>query len=85
MKIIYLNKHYLTFKWAVSKEWKDKNDLYQSIQYKIGILTEEYALSERDIVDHLFADYWERGHYRRQPNYPGSIARPLDGNWIGIE
>ena len=54
MSDVDLDKHYLSFKWAVSKEWKDKNDLYDSIQFKIKTLTEEYGLSERDIVDDLF-------------------------------
>ncbi len=54
MKTVNLQKHYLTFKWAVSKEWKDKNDLYKSIQYKMKVLTDEYGRSERDIVDELF-------------------------------
>lgn len=77
MEIINLNKHYLTFKWAVSKEWKDKNYLYISIQYKMNVLKKEFDLSERDVVDDLFADYWERGHYQKFDETKGSL-----NNWI---
>jgi hypothetical protein len=70
-------KHYLTFKWAVSKNWKDKNGLYGSIQYKMRVLREEYGLSERDVVDELFANYWERGHYQKFDENKGTL-----NNWI---
>jgi len=77
---VNLQKHYLTFKWAVSKNWKDKNGLHKSIQYKMNVLRNEYGLSERDIVDDLFADYWERGHYvkfgNRSPGYNGEGRSP---------
>ena len=77
MEVIDLQKHYLTFKWAVSKNWKDKNGLHKSIQYKMEIITQEYNLSERDIVDDLFANYWERGHYLKYDESKGSL-----NNWI---
>ena len=77
MSNINLNEHYLAFRWAVSKDWKDKNELYQSIQYKIKVLTKEYGLSTRDIIDDLFADYWERGHYNKYDENRGSL-----NNWI---
>jgi hypothetical protein len=77
METINFQKHYLTFKWAVSKKWKDKNGLYESIQYKMRVLREEYGLSERDVVDDLFADYWERGHYQKFDEARGSL-----NNWI---
>ena len=71
------NKHYAAFKWAVSKNWKDKNGLYSSIQYKIHVLKNEYGLSEEEIVDELFEEYWERGHYRKFDETKGSL-----NNWI---
>ena len=77
MKITNLNKHYLTFKWAVSKNWKDKNDLYRSIQRKMNVLKNEFGLSKRDVVDELFADYWKRGHYEKFDETKGSL-----NNWI---
>lgn len=77
MEVINLQKHYLTFKWAVSKNWKDKNGLYKSIQYKMEIITQEYNLSERDVVDDLFSNYWERGHYLKYDESKGSL-----NNWI---
>ena len=77
MEVVNLQKHYLTFKWAVSKNWKDKNGLYKSIQYKMEVVTQEYDLSERDIVDDLFANYWERGHYLKYDESKGSL-----NNWI---
>ena len=43
----------------------------------MGTLTEEHGLSERDIVDELFADYWERGHYTKFDESKGSL-----NNWI---
>ena len=78
MDNINLNEHYLAFRWAVSKEWKDKNRLYQSIQYKIRVLTREYGLSIRDIIDDLFANYWERGHYLKYDEKKGASLH----NWI---
>jgi len=77
MKNINLNEHYLAFRWAVSKDWKDKNELYRSIQYKVKVLTEEYGLSEGDIIDDLFANYWERGHYNKYDEKRLSL-----NNWI---
>lgn len=77
MSNINFNKHYLTFKWAVSKNWKDKNGLYGSIQYKMDVLKNEYGLSERDIVDDLFANYTERHHYTKFNETKGSL-----NNWI---
>ena len=64
MSEINFEKHYAAFKWAVSKNWKHKNGLYSSIQYKIHVLETEWGLSEQTIVDELFESYWERGHYR---------------------
>jgi hypothetical protein len=77
MSNINLNEHYLAFRWAVSKDWKDRNSLYRSIQYKIKVLTKEYGLSIRNIIDDLFADYWERGHYKKYDQNRGSLK-----NWI---
>jgi len=77
VEIINLNKHYLTFKWALSKEWKDKNHLYRLIQHKMHVLKNEFDLSERDVVDELFANYWERGHYQKFDEAKGSL-----NNWI---
>ena len=70
-------KHYNAFKWAVSKNWKEKNGLHRSIQHKIETLVQEYDLSEREIVDDLFANYWEQGHYRKFDETKGSL-----NNWI---
>ena len=77
MEIVNLQKHYLTFKWAVSKNWRDKNGLFKSIQYKMDVLINEFGLSERDVVDELFADYWDRGHYEKYDKTKGSL-----NNWI---
>jgi len=77
VEMVNFQKHYLTFKWAVSKNWKDKNGLYKSIQYKMEIITQEYNLSGRDVVDDLFANYWERGHYLKYDKSKGSL-----NNWI---
>ncbi|MHA2062735.1 MAG: hypothetical protein ACW963_10670 [Candidatus Sifarchaeia archaeon] len=77
METINSRKHYRTFKWAVSKNWKDKNGLFKSIQYKMDVLKNEYGVSERDVVDDLFADYWERGHYQKFDESKGSL-----NNWI---
>jgi hypothetical protein len=78
MSNINLNEHYLAFRWAVSRDWKDKNELYQSIQYKIKVLTSEYSPSIRDIIDDLFANYWERGHYLKYNERKGASLH----NWI---
>ena len=77
MSNVNLNKHYAAFKWAVSTNWKHKNELYKSIQYKIHVLKNEYGLSEQRIVDELFEEYWERGHYRKFDETKGSL-----NNWI---
>jgi hypothetical protein len=37
--------------------WKDKNGLYNSIQYKIQVLKNEYGLSEEKIVNELIENY----------------------------
>jgi hypothetical protein len=77
MSNINLNKHYAAFKWAVSKNWKHKNGLFQSIQSKIHVLKTEYHLSEQRIADELFENYWKREHYRRFDETKGSL-----NNWI---
>ena len=77
METINLLDHYNTFKWAVSQKWKDKNNLYQSIQGKIKILIREYGLSTQDIIDDLFSSYWEKGHYNKYDKNKGSL-----NNWI---
>jgi hypothetical protein len=77
MSNINFNKHYLTFKWTVSKDYEDKNGLYGSIQYKMNVLKNEFGLSERDIVDDLFANYLERHHYLKYDETKGSL-----NNWI---
>jgi len=74
---INFEKHYAAFKWAVSKNWKHMNGLYKSIQYKIHVLKDEDGLSEQRIVDELFENYWERGHYRKYDETKGSL-----NNWI---
>ena len=58
--------------------------MYKSIQLKKIALRDEYGLSERDVVDELFADYWERGHYLKYDKSKGCslnyyIARYV--NW----
>lgn len=77
MELVNLKKHYLTFKWAVSKNWKNKNGLYQSIQDKMYVLVNDFGLSERDVVDELFTNYWQRGHYQKYDETKGSL-----NNWI---
>ena len=77
MSDVNFEKHYNAFKWAISREWKDKNGLHRSIQHKIETLVQEYDLSEREIVDDLFANYWEQGHYRKFDETKGSL-----NNWI---
>jgi hypothetical protein len=77
MSDVNFEKHYAAFKWAVSTNWKDKNGLYSSIQHKIEILVQEYGLSEREIVDDLFGNYWERRHYENYDETKGSL-----NNWI---
>jgi len=69
--------HYAAFKWAVSTNWKDKNGLHRSIQYKIETLVQEYDLSEREILDELFFNYWQRGHFQKFDETKGSL-----NNWI---
>jgi hypothetical protein len=77
MQNIDWEKHYNAFKWAVSRDWKDKNGLHRSIQHKIETLVQEYDLSEKEIVDDFFANYWERGHYQKYDERKGSL-----NNWI---
>jgi hypothetical protein len=77
MSNVNFEKHYAAFKWAVSTNWKDKNGLYTSIRYKLHVLTNEYALSEEEIANELFFNYWERGHYRNFDETKGSL-----NNWI---
>lgn len=77
MEDINFQKHYAAFKWAVSKDWKDKNGLFKSIQWKICVLKSEYGLSEQRIVDELFENYWNRGLYRKFDETKGSL-----NNWI---
>jgi hypothetical protein len=74
---INFEKHYAAFKWAISTNWKDKNGLYSSIQYKTHVLKSEYGISEEEIADELFEKYWERGHYRKYDENKGSL-----NNWI---
>jgi len=61
----------------VSENWKDKNGLHDSIHYKMKVLTQEYGLSEQEIVDELFLTYLERDHYRNYDEERGSL-----NNWI---
>jgi hypothetical protein len=77
MSNVNFEKHYAAFKWAVSKNWKDKNGLYNSIQYKMHVLKNEYGFSEQEIVDELFEEYLERGHYRKFDETKGSGNRHL--------
>jgi len=77
MSNVNFEKHYAAFKWAVSTNWKDKNGLHRSIQHKIETLVQEYDLSEREILDELFFNYWERGHYQKFDEDKGSL-----NNWI---
>jgi DNA-directed RNA polymerase specialized sigma24 family protein len=77
MSDVNFEKHYAAFKWAVSTDWKDKNELYSSIQYKIFVLKNEYELTDEEIVNELFEAYWERGHYRKFDETKGSL-----NNWI---
>jgi DNA-directed RNA polymerase specialized sigma24 family protein len=77
MENIDWEKHYYAFKWAVSKNWKDKNGLHRSLLHKIENLVQEYDLSEREIVDDLFENYWSREHYRKFDETKGSL-----NNWI---
>jgi len=74
---INLEKHYAAFKWAVSKNWKEKNGLYKSIQYKTEVLKHEFCFSEQRIVDELFENYWKREHYHKYDEAKGSL-----NNWI---
>ena len=77
MQNIDWEKHYNAFKWAVSRDWKDKNGLHRSIQQKIEILVQEYDLSEKEIVDEIFFNYWKREHYLKFDETKGSL-----NNWI---
>jgi hypothetical protein len=77
MENIDWEKHYNAFKWAASKSWKDKNGLHRSIQRKIETLVQEYDLSEREIIDDLFENYWERSHSEKYDGTKGSL-----NNWI---
>ena len=77
MELFNAEQHYCAFKWAVSKDWKQKSRLYWLIQEKINILTSEYHLSRREIADDLFSSYWERGHYKRYNPSKGSLP-----NWV---
>jgi hypothetical protein len=77
MSNVNFEKHYAAFKWAVSKNWKHKNGLFQSIQSKIHVLKTGHHLSEQRIADELFENYWERGHYRKFDESKGSL-----NNWI---
>ena len=77
METIDWEKHYSAFKWAVSKSWRNKNGLHRSIQHKIETLVQEYDLSEREIVDDLFENYWSQEHYRKFDETKGSL-----NNWI---
>jgi hypothetical protein len=72
-----IEKHYPSFKWAVSENWKDKNWLHDSIQYKMEVLKEDYDLPEQNVVDDLFSNYWERRHYLKYDETKGSL-----NNWI---
>lgn len=72
-----INKHYNAFKWAVSKNWGDKNRLFYLIQNKIKVLKEEYNLPVQDIIDDLFSHYWESGQYNKYVETKGSL-----NNWI---
>lgn len=84
METINLNQHYSAFKWAVSENWKDKNGLYDSIQYKIKVLTEEYNLSKWNIVDILFADYWEREHYLKYDANKGASLQNRIARYVNL-
>ena len=75
--IFDFDDHYRAFQWAVSKHWKHKNWLYRSIQGKVLSLVEEYGLSQKEIADELFENYWRRGHYRKYDETRGSL-----NNWI---
>jgi len=77
MSNVNFEKHYAAFKWAVSTNWKDKNGLHRSIQHKIETLVQEYDLSKREILDELFFDYWQRGHFQKFDETKGSL-----NNWI---
>jgi hypothetical protein len=73
MSDVNFEKHYAAFKWAVSKNWKHKNGLFQSIQSKIHVLINEYGLSEEEIANELFEEYWERGHYCKYDETKGYL------------
>jgi hypothetical protein len=71
-------EHYKAFEWAISKQWKDKNERYKSIQSKMKTLTEEFHLHETEILAELVYAYWVRGHHRRYDKSKGSSLY----NWI---
>ena len=77
MENIDWNKHYNAFKLAVSKDWKHRNGLHRSIQGKVDTLVQEYDLTEREILNDLFCNYWERGHYLKYDEAKRSL-----NNWI---
>ena len=77
MEQVNFNEHYRAFKWALSKEWEDKNGLYSRIQWKVSVLKEEYNLTEIEIADELFEKYWRLGHYQKYDASRGSL-----NNWI---
>ena len=54
------------------------HEFVQSIQYKIKVLTKEYGQFIRDIIDDLFDNYWERGHYLKYDEKKGASLH----NWI---
>jgi len=74
---VNFDEHYAAFQWALSKGWKDKNELYESIRYRIDALTNDYGLLEQDVVADLFSNYWERAHYKKYDASKGSLR-----NWI---
>jgi hypothetical protein len=75
---VNLTEHYEAFKWAISKHWKDKNERYYSIQWKMQALKEEFDLTELEILSEIFFDYLDRRHYEKYDEKKGSSLR----NWI---
>ena len=43
----------------------------------LNTLTQEYQLLIKDIIDDLFSNYWERGHYKKYDPAKGSL-----NNWV---
>jgi len=72
-----LELHYRAFQWAASKNWKDQNSLYHSIQSKMAVLVSDYDLTWQQVVDDLFKSYCERGHFEKFDPAKGSLR-----NWI---